>query len=319
MAIGKHETDEFPLISVVMPSYNSEQYIEEAIQSVLDQTYRNFELIVIDDGSQDNTTDLVGRYGNRVSLSIQPNMGPGAARNNGIRQSRGSLICFLDSDDVWVRDKLRKQLLFIKSNPHFGLICSDIATFDETGILEPRFKARHYPIANGYVLDQLLFSNWLQTSAVMVKKECLETYAFDEERGLFGEDWILWMQLAARYQIGFMPEPLVKYRVRPASFSRHAPDEQFYSLFRGIEKLRQTIPELASRPNLIKRWLFQVCIQRAGVDIRNRGMRAATRKLCRALSYRPYSLKAWAMLMASLCPPVTRLALLLQRRLLSAP
>lgn len=99
-----------PLISVVIPTYNRAHYVCEAIDSVLAQTYKNIEIIAVDDGSTDNTKDIIQQYSSRIKYIYQNNAGPSAARNNGIKQSNGDLIAFLDSDDIWLAEKLERQV-----------------------------------------------------------------------------------------------------------------------------------------------------------------------------------------------------------------
>jgi len=106
-----------PPVSVIIPTYNRASWLRGAIDSVLDQTFADFELIVVDDGSTDNTKEIVADYGDKIRYFYQPNKGPSAARNTGIGQAKADLICFLDSDDRWIKNKLQTQVEFIRQNP----------------------------------------------------------------------------------------------------------------------------------------------------------------------------------------------------------
>ena len=298
-----------PRVSVIIPTYNSEAYIRETLASVFSQSYQDFELIVVDDGSSDQTAAVVKSYGDRLTFVAQANQGPAAARNHGIRTAKGELISFLDSDDLWQPDKLEKQVRFMTEHPEYGLISTDMSTFDERGVIESNVKAKIYKIKNGMVMRNLLFGNWIQTSGVMVRKECFETVGtFTVERGLWGEDWILWMQIAARYPIYFMAEPLAKIRLASHSFSHHNPDAQFWSLFRALEILKQTIPELGQNPQLITQAASRICFVRALKDARADRFSEARKKLWYAIRLDPFQPKMWALLVACSSPLLWRLA-----------
>ncbi|MEO5935993.1 MAG: glycosyltransferase family A protein, partial [Terriglobales bacterium] len=269
-----------PLVSVIIPTYNSESYIRETLASVFAQTYHNFEVMVVDDGSSDQTAAVVKSYGDRVTFVAQANQGPAAARNHGIRLAKGELISFLDSDDLWLPDKLEKQVRFMAEHPEYGLISTDMSIFDSRGIIESGVKAKIYKIKTGMVMRDLLFGNWIQTSGVMVRKECFATVGhFTVEKGLWGEDWILWMQIAARYPVYFMAESLAKIRQAPQSFSHHDPDAQFWSLFRALEILKQTIPELRQNPELITQAANRICFVRALKDAHSDRFADARKKI----------------------------------------
>jgi glycosyltransferase involved in cell wall biosynthesis len=297
--LSEHTPSHGPLVSVIIPTYNSERYIRDTLASVFAQTYSNFELIVIDDGSSDETVSLLQTYGDRVCLVAQPNQGPAAARNHGLRLAKGELIAFLDSDDLWLPEKLDKQVRFMQQHPDCGLISTEMSTFNDSGMLDTGVKARIYNIKNGRVMRNLLFGNWIQTSGVMARRECFATVGyFTEEKGLFGEDWILWMQIAARYPIHFMEEPLAKIRILPQSFSHHDPDAQFWSLFRALEILRGTIPELAHEPRLLRDAASRICYVRALKDARSGRFQAARTKLRHALKQSIFQPRIWALLVA---------------------
>src|SRR5438874_1624069 len=120
-----------PLVSVVIPTYNSAHYIGEAVQSVLAQTYTNFEVIVVDDGSTDDTRERLESVAGRIRYLYQPNGGVSKARNRGIQEARGELIAFLDGDDEWLPEKLAKQLAYMRANPSSPLVHADVYQLHE--------------------------------------------------------------------------------------------------------------------------------------------------------------------------------------------
>ena len=206
------------LVSVVIPVYNSEQYITECIDSALTQTYQNIEIIIVDDGSTDNTVNIISEYNNElIKLFHQKNAGSGAARNHGIEQASGTWIAFLDADDIWLPDKLQKQL------EH----CSDLDWSHTDLYLHGDVYPRHTktteltPKHSGFILKNLLVENSIGTSSVIIKKEILQKLgAFNTDlRAL--QDWDLWLRVAAENQICYVDEPLVYYRVHSSSVSRN--------------------------------------------------------------------------------------------------
>lgn len=292
-----------PLVSVIIPVYNGEKYIEEAMNSVYAQTFRDFELIVINDGSTDCIEGRLEKYRNRMIYLAQENRGISAARNHGLQVARGTLIAFLDADDIWLPQKLERQVEFARAHPEYGIVAADVEAFDKRGILNCSVKNR-YPISNGYVMEKLLFYNWIGTSAAMVQRECFEKVGtFDEEPGILGEDWMMWVRIAAQYPIYFIDEVLVRHRVHPESISHSDPEAQFLNLFRNLEKLRTSIPQLATRPDLIREASYRIAFNRGLADLQGIKTRRAQDKLWRAIRYKPYALQAWVLCIASYSPP----------------
>lgn len=256
---------ERPRVSVVIPTYNRREMVVEAIESVLAQTYRDFEVIVIDDGSTDGTEAHLQPYlaSGRIAYERQENRGVAAARNTGIRLARGELVCFLDSDDLWSPTKLSVQIEFADSHPECALIATDLQGFNTEGKPCGRSKADMYKVRNGSgVAEHLLFGNWIQTSTVMVCKDRLdEVGGFDEDVGQFGEDWLLWMRVASKFPIYFIPEALVAYRFHPERLTEHQPESQFESLMRCLQKLAD-LPEFQRKPQLLREAEYRICVGR---------------------------------------------------------
>lgn len=286
-----------PRVSVIIPTYNRGDLLCLAIDSVLKQSFRDYELIVVDDGSTDGTASLIRSYLDRITYIVQANGGVAAARNNGIRASHGAFLAFLDSDDLWRAEKLELQVRFADANPQYGLIATEISSFNERGRVPARTKATMYPIKNGMVVEDLLFANWIQTSTVLVRRECLEhAGAFDEGVGQFGEDWLLWMHVASRFPIYFMPEPLVDYRVHEENLTSHKPEAQFESLMQILDKLRG-LPQFQKRPELIETAEYRISLVRGCDDVNARAFDRAIPKLQRACSLKRVPVKAAALLM----------------------
>lgn len=277
-----------PEISVVIPTYNRRELIVEAIESVLAQTYSDFEIIVVDDGSTDDTAERLRPYMNRVQYVVQRNRGVAAARNAGIQLAQGEFICFLDSDDLWEPVKLEAQLRFTRDHPEYGLISTEIMGFDAERKSAGQSKAKMYEIRNGMVLEHLLFGNWIQTSTVMLRRSCLDEVGwFDEDVGQFGEDWLLWMRVASRFPVYFLPEPLVSYRFHPGQLTQYHTEEQFRSLMRCLQKLA-TLPQFQQKPALLREAEYRICVGRAWRDRSAGEYEQAMVKLKRAFQLRRF-------------------------------
>lgn len=204
-------------VSVVLTTFNGETrgYLRECIESVLNQTFISFELILVDDGSTDNTKLLCANYLNdkRVKYVYQDNKGLAASRNTGIKYSSGDFICFLDDDDVWKADKLKKQIdFFIKSSdPALGMVFTALEKIDGKGVNQ---GIKYIPVEGG-IYERIIYEGNIVTgpSSVMVKKAVLEKVGIFDELMRSAEDLDLWARIAKVYNIYSIKEPLVKYRV----------------------------------------------------------------------------------------------------------
>jgi glycosyltransferase involved in cell wall biosynthesis len=193
-------------ISVIIATYNRARQLKEAIDSVLAQSLPVREVIVVDDGSTDDTKSKLSQYGDRIQTFFLSNGGASAARNHGIRSSQGKWIAFLDDDDVWLPDKINRQMQLITSNPSLGLIyCSDYAVDEQLHILYRRDAENHN---RGDVFERLLIKNFIFTSCTMARRDAIEKAGYMELEFKFGEDWDLWLRIAAKYQVDFVAKPL---------------------------------------------------------------------------------------------------------------
>lgn len=211
---------EEPLISVVMPSYNTENYISKAIQSVLNQSYKNLELIIIDDCSIDKTRQIVEEYckkDKRVKAYFnQKNSGVSYSRNFGIEKAKGSWIAFLDSDDMWEEEKLKKQInLLVQKQMKPILIYTGSAFIDENGI--PYKYVMEVPETVRY--KELLKQNVISCSSVLIKREIISSIKMENDN--MHEDFVVWLKVLRNYDICAygVNEPLLVYRMSSNSKS----------------------------------------------------------------------------------------------------
>jgi glycosyltransferase involved in cell wall biosynthesis len=218
-----------PLVSVIIPAYNAADYIGQALQSVFDQTYPHYEIIVVDDGSTDNTKTVLENYGSSIRYVYQQNGGPAQARNAGILAAKGDLVCFLDADDLWMRDKLEVQLDFMKSHPEIGLVCSDHEDFEGEETICNSFLgskqflkqiASEIPIYEAF--RKLVIENFVSTSTVMVKKPCLDKVGPFDRNLPPVEDRDMWLRIAAHFPIACLPRIVCRKRAHAGNISRDA-------------------------------------------------------------------------------------------------
>jgi glycosyltransferase involved in cell wall biosynthesis len=208
-------------VTVIIPAFNAELHIAEALASVRDQRLSGLEVIVVDDGSTDGTLREVQRFAGELDGLVvvrQGNAGASAARNAGVRRARGRYCAFLDADDLMLPGRLTAQMEMLDAEAELALVHTDLMTFNERGIIHDTRHVFSNP-CGGMVLNHLLLDNFITTSTVMARKERLiEAGLFNEKRRI-SQDFELWLQIAARWKIGFIDRPLVQYRYRPGSLS----------------------------------------------------------------------------------------------------
>jgi len=212
-------------VSVIIPAFNAAEYIKEAVESVFNQTYKDIEVIVVDDGSTDNTRTIVNSYGAKVIYIYQQNQGHAIARNTGLKKAAGQYYAFLDADDYWLPGKIAKQVQILKENPDSGIVHCDIKKVDLEG-----HEVKKSPKIKRYIEGEifpyfLTRKGHIATSSALFKKECIERYGLLNEsvRDWGSEDREFWLRMCKHYKVEYIDEPLVVYRVRNRSLSRSRP------------------------------------------------------------------------------------------------
>jgi len=214
-----------PKVSVIIPTHNRAQVVGDAIESVLAQTYPDFELIVVDDGSTDRTRQVVegciGRNGERIAYLWQETAGAAAARNAGIRSSTGDYVAFLDSDDLYLPRRLEIGVSVLEQDPRYGASYGDQRTVaaDGTVTLESRIK-RFGGAVSGWILPALLRGDLIETNTITIRRHALEQVGGFDEKLWSGQDTDLWWRLAKQWQIIGLREMLVVVRELESSLSR---------------------------------------------------------------------------------------------------
>jgi glycosyltransferase involved in cell wall biosynthesis len=198
-----------PKVSVIIPTYNRAPIVGEAIDSVLSQCYDDCELIVVDDGSTDGTEELVSSYLPRLTYLYQGHRGVSAARNRGIASARGEYLSFLDSDDLWLKEKLSLQMRFMESHPECRICYTDEIWIRKGVRVNPMKKHRKY---SGMIFEQCLPLCIVSPSSVLIARTLLDEVGIFDETLEVCEDYDLWLRIAARYPIHFIETPLIVKR-----------------------------------------------------------------------------------------------------------
>jgi len=213
-------TKDINTIDVIIPVYNGEKFIREAINSVLEQTISPDHIFIIDDGSTDNTEKIikeyVSKYSGKIIYHLKKNGGPSSARNIGLSLSKSYFVAFLDSDDIWVKDKLEKQLSIFNNTNYLNLGL----VYCNANIQDSNKSNIHYPApeidrsVKGIVFLKMLIANKTVSSAsgVLIKKEVFNKVGIFDESLSFVEDWDMWLRIAEKYEMDFVDERLVNIR-----------------------------------------------------------------------------------------------------------
>jgi glycosyltransferase involved in cell wall biosynthesis len=200
-------------VSVIIPVYNCERYVCAAVESVLAQTYPLHEIIVVDDGSTDTTCAALDRHRDSITYIYQKNAGEPSARNTGIRRASGEYVAFLDADDLWLPEKLRAQMEQFEVHPEYGLVYTDMMTFNESGILVESVRAsRGRVYCSGRIFPQLFQETLFGSGSVVFRKACIETAGVFDESFLIGSDYEMWLRMARYFEFGYVDKPLLQYR-----------------------------------------------------------------------------------------------------------
>jgi glycosyltransferase involved in cell wall biosynthesis len=240
-------------VSVIIPTYNSAALVVEAIESVLAQTLPPHQIIVVDDGSTDDTYERARAYSGLIEYITQPNSRVAAARNTGLGRATGDLVAFLDADDVWHPRKLERQVALLRENPSLGLLATQLTPWPGTPFTD---ECVGHGATMPVPLAELLVFNSLATSSIVVRRAVLrQAGQFDAE--LFGpEDYDLWLRCAQHAPVAVLEEPLTGYRDTAGSVGKQAP-----TMRQGLLRIHDKLDRDRVWPN---RWIRRKC--RAHLD-----------------------------------------------------
>lgn len=287
------------LISVIVPAHNAARYIAEAISSAQAQTYRHIEIIVVDDGSRDETGRIARSLAAddpRISVLHQPNRGVASARNLAIQHSRGDFIAPLDADDVWYPEKLEKQLgEMVRGGTSTGLVYAWYRQIDAAGAY---LGEGGRWLVDGHVYNPLVLQNFVGGGSMpLIRRACLDHVGlydtrFRDQGGEGCEDWDLYLKIAEKYTFRIVPENLIKYRIHRDGMSRNQE-----AMVRGRRMILSEVKQRTTTvPGRILRWAEgKQCIIQLSTACRRREYRAALGLACRSLTIDPALLGAFVL------------------------
>ena len=194
------------MISVIIPTFNRAYLLDRAIKSVLSQTYNNYEIILVDDGSEDKTSEVIESFGKHVRFFRIPHSGVSKARNTGIENAKGDWISFLDSDDYWLPQKLEKQMDYLDDNPEYR-VCHTDEIWIKNGTRINQGK-KHIKHAGWFFLPSLSLC-LISPSTVIIHREVLDNVGNFDEDFEYVEDYELWLRITSKYPIGYIGEKLI--------------------------------------------------------------------------------------------------------------
>jgi glycosyltransferase involved in cell wall biosynthesis len=205
-----------PEVTVVVPAYNAQRFLGETLRSVLDQTFRDFEVLVVDDGSTDGTAAIVDDFGPPVRRIAQPNRGVSRARNAGIEAAAGRFVAFLDADDLWDPPKLERQMARLRAAPEAGLCYTGLRRIDAQGAVRSVEPARELP---DLCRTLLLESCVIAISSVTARRDLLRRAGGFDPTLSQCADWDMWLRLSSLTRAAAVAEPLTRYRTFPGNMS----------------------------------------------------------------------------------------------------
>lgn len=281
-----------PLVSVIMPTHNRASWVRRAALSVLGQTHQRLELIVVDDGSDDDTSEVLGQLEGPVRLLSQPRAGAYAARNVGLRHAAGELLAFIDSDDAWHPNRLELQLPLMR-RAEVGIAFGDAVLTGDGGGARTCFEIT--PPRRGRVAGHFAWGNFVPMSTVLVRRSCMEEIGGFPTSHDVSADYLTWFRIAARHELDYVPAPVAGYTVHDEGIS----SDLGLSLSARIELFRCEL-ERTSDPAMravLQRLLFNLGLHLALAAGRGQAGSVATpwsvaRRACSAA--RPGDLPRWA-------------------------
>jgi glycosyltransferase involved in cell wall biosynthesis len=280
------------LVSVVIPTYNYARFVGEAVESALGQTYRNIEVIVVDDGSTDHTQDVLRRFGGAIASIRKQNQGLSAARNTGIMHARGAYVAFLDSDDIWLPEKIALQMDAFGGDCSVGLVTCGGLLMREDGEIYGSYSRE--PVAGrARLLEKLVMENFVAGgSDACIRRVCFDAVGLFDESLRSAEDWDMWLRITRRYGVRFLTQPLCKVRVSSKSMSSASNNATMISnelavLDKYFGDVGESCSVLAKRTAYARRYL---CGARASLAVND--IHQAREYIAKGLRWNPWYLLA---------------------------
>ncbi|QWV95849.1 glycosyltransferase [Geomonas nitrogeniifigens] len=282
---------DYGLVSIVTATYNMAQYLPLTVESVLGQTYQNLELIVVDDGSSDDTSEVMARFAAepRVRyIRLERNCGQTVAKNRGLSEVKGAFVAFVDADNLWKPNKLERQLPLFVASERTGVVYSDAEYIDGSGAVLPYIERKYH---DGDITAKLLLSNFVNFNSAVVRKEVIDEVGGFDEALAMGIDWDLWLRISVRYRFRFLPEQTYSYRLWENQMS-HQKVKRLKNAEKILEKFQRAYPDAVPAKTLdeAKALLYA---DYALLELKNGTKSEAMTQAVRALKMRPDRLQFW--------------------------
>ncbi|TDT39479.1 glycosyltransferase involved in cell wall biosynthesis [Halospina denitrificans] len=241
-----------PLVSVVVATYNTADYVPDAVASVLAQTWQNLEVIIVDDGSTDDTQAVLqdSISDPRVHYIKTENRGQPRAKNRGIHESKGEFVAFCDADDLWRSNKLELQIPEFE-NPRVGVVYTDVSYLDENSIALD--KKQPYTRHSGWVTHELAIRNFVPFGTAVIRRSCIEQDGMFDEALPMGIDWDLWLRYSVKWEFRHIPEQTYYYRVWPGQMSSNYRG-RYENAFRILSQFIDQHPGALTKPVINRAW-----------------------------------------------------------------
>ncbi len=295
-----------PLVSIILPTYNGEQYIAETLKSVINQSYSNFEVLVINDGSTDNTLSLLENIDPRIKVISKKNGGIANARNKGLANVSGQYVAFLDHDDIWHPKKLALQVDYLLNNDDIAVVYSDFTRWEGGEANAFYDKAIEYSINDkysGWIYQELVMTNHVLFSTALFRKAVFDDVGVFNETLKIADDWDMAIRISRKYQFLQIVPSLVLYRVHPLQTSRKVVAEDYESNCRQsiIDRYGLVGPDGTRVDEIeLNRRFFRSLFCHAYMNFRGGDPGIAARYFVKSLYRKPYDSKSWFFLLCCL-------------------
>lgn len=281
-------------VSVIIPYYNGGEFIKDTLESILNQTYRNYEIIVVDDGSTDGSTDnskgVLDSFKDKIRYFYQANEGISGARNRAIKESKGEYIALLDQDDIWYPEKLEKQVEVMNQNLDAGIVYSDCYYVNKKGDILYRVfeKQRAY---SGWIFKNLFIENFIPIPTVLIRKKILDEVGLFDKRYSFAEEYELFLRIARIYPVEYIDEPLAGYRIHDKNLSKNIEKGLREDIMVKEEMMRTYPDEIFPIQNQVKLELAKFYYQLGRIYKREKKNDIARKNFLKSIQNYKYSYK----------------------------
>jgi glycosyltransferase involved in cell wall biosynthesis len=243
-----------PKASVIMPCFNHARFVVESADAILQQSFRDLELIIVDDCSSDNSWEVIqsvaGKDSRVKAIRHARNQGASKSRNDGLRAAAGDFIGFCDADDIWEKDKLKEQVKLLQGNPAYDLTYCDSIIIDENGLPTGKRFSQLFPPPkphSGSLFPELERRNFVNMQSVLMRKGCIQRVGYFDENIKWVEDWLYWVMLSRHHRFLYCRDALARYRMHPRSTNRVQKRGYCINRFKVFRRILRHYPEPAHR------------------------------------------------------------------------